>query len=66
MSYLILPCLKCLESIIEIFSSIDFLCENRTVQFGKLDSPIFPENSYIHSFGPILFLYPSDLVSKVC
>jgi hypothetical protein len=37
--------------------SIGFLCENWTFRFGKLDDPIFLENSYIHSIDLNLHLY---------
>jgi hypothetical protein len=40
--------------ILEIILSIVFLCENRTVRFGKPDDPVFPENSYIYLFDLIL------------
>jgi hypothetical protein len=43
--------------------SIGFLCENRTVQFDRLDGPFFSENSYIQLFDLILLHYLSYLVS---
>jgi hypothetical protein len=49
-----------LNQLWKVFLSLGFLCESWTVRFGKPDGPIFPENSYMQSFGSILTLILSN------
>jgi hypothetical protein len=56
---------KCLRSILKNNLSIGFLCENRTLRFGKPDGPVFLDNSYIHSIDINLHLYYVYLIPFV-